>query len=253
MYPFTHGRGIDAPSPCRLRIQRGTITLTHTMAPESPTTRPTSASCAPPPPPPTPTGPARPAPASPPVRPRVSSRRPIPPLIFLVVLAVIALLVWFKVLQTDQARPSSDADACPAPPTVTEMDPTTVRVRVLNGTDTAGLAAQVTAEFVGRGFSVEATDNDRSGREVLGVGELRYGSGGAEQAAFVALFVPGITLVRDPRSDDLIDVALGPDYTTLAAPEAVAIAIATPVAPTDTACATGDPSDTVEVEPVPTP
>ncbi len=224
------------------------------MAPDSPATRPTSASYAPPPPPPaTPAsaGPARTAPARPPVRPRVSSRRPIPPLIFLVVLAVIALGVWFKVLQTDQARPSSDADACPAPPTVTEMDPATVRVRVLNGTDTAGLAAQATAEFVGRGFLVEATDNDRSGREVLAVGELRYGPRGAEQAAFVALFVPGITLVRDIRSDDLIDVVLGPDYATLAAPEAVAIAIATPVAPTVTACATADPSETVEVEPEP--
>ncbi|MBA3278523.1 MAG: LytR C-terminal domain-containing protein [Geodermatophilaceae bacterium] len=220
------------------------------MASDFPATRPTSASYAPPPPPPT-AKPARTPPARPPVRPRVSSRRPIPPLIFLVVLAVIALGVWFKVLQTDQARPSSDAQACPTPPTVTEMDPTTVRVRVLNGTDTAGLAAQGTAEFVGRGFLVEATDNDRSGREVVSVGELRYGPRGAEQAAFVALFVPGITLVRDTRSDDLIDVVLGPDYTTLAAPEAVAIAIATPVAPTETACATGDPSETVEVEPEP--
>lgn len=191
-------------------------------------------------------------PSQPPLRRRVSSRRPIPPLIFIVVLAVIALGVWFKVLQTDQARPSSDADACPAPPTVTAMDPATVRVRVLNGTDTAGLAAQVTAEFVGRGFAVTETANDRSGREVLGLGELRYGRRGAEQAAFVALFVPGITLVRDTRSDDLIDVALGPEYIGLATTEAIAIAIATPVAPTDTACATGDPSDTVDVEPEPT-
>lgn len=188
----------------------------------------------------------------PPVRRRVSSRRPIPPLIFLVVLAVVALGVWFKVLQTDQARPSSEADACPAPPTVTAMDPATIRVRVYNATPTAGLAAQVTAEFVGRGFAVVETDNDRSGREVLGVGEVRYGARGAEQAAFISLFVPGITLVRDTRSDALIDVVLGPDYTTLAAPEAVAAAIATPVAPTDTACATGDPSETVDIEPAPT-
>lgn len=195
---------------------------------------------------------ARPAQAQPPVRRRVSSRRPLPPLIFLVVLAVIALGVWFKVLQTDQARPSSDADACPAPPTVTAMDPATVRLRVFNATPTAGLAAQVTAEFVGRGFAVTETDNDRSGRVVLSVGELRYGPRGAEQAAFVALFVPGITLIRDTRADDLIDIVLGPAYTTLASPDAVALAIATPVAPTDVVCATGDPSETVDVDPVPT-
>lgn len=182
----------------------------------------------------------------------MSSRRPIPPLIFIVVLAVAALAVWFKVLQTDQARPSSDADPCPTPPTVTALDPATIRLRVLNATPTAGLAAQVTAEFVGRGFPVTETSNDRSGREVVGVGELRHGLRGAEQAAFVALFVPGITLVRDTRSDDLVDIALGPDYTGLAAPEAVAIAIATPVAVTDIACATGDPSETVDDEPAPT-
>lgn len=189
----------------------------------------------------------------PPIRRRVSSRRPIPPLIFIVVLAVVALGVWFKVLQTEQARPSADADACPAPPTVTAMDPAAIRVRVFNATPTAGLAAQATAEFLGRGFAVTATDNDRSGREVLGVGEVRYGRRGADQAAFVALFAPGITLIRDTRSDDLIDIALGPDYVGLAPPEAVAIAIATPVAPTDVACSSADPSDTPADDPAATP
>jgi len=197
--------------------------------------------------------PARTAQARPPLRPRASSRRPIPPLIFLVVLAVVALGVWFKVLQTDQARPRGDADACPTPPVVAALDPATIRLRVLNASETQGLAAQVSAEFVGRGFAVTETDNDRSGRTVLAVGELRYGARGAEQAAFVALFVPGITLVRDTRSDDLIDVALGPEFTTLASPEAVAVAIATPVAPTDLACATGNPSETVSGDPAGTP
>jgi len=189
----------------------------------------------------------------PPVRRRVSSRRPIPPLIFLVVLAVAALFVWYNVLRSDQARPSSDADACPAPPTVTALDPATIRLRVYNASDISGLAAQATAEFVGRGFTVTVTENDRTGRDVLAVGELRYGPRGAEKAAFVALFVPGITLVRDTRSDDLIDIALGPNYVALAAPEAVVAAIATPVAPTNLACSTGDPSKTVDPEPPATP
>ncbi len=234
------------------------VSLTRTMAPESPAAPkpapPTVRYRSPPPAPEVSPVRTRPAQAHPPVRRRVSSRRPIPPLIFLVVLAILALGVWFKVLQADQARPRSEAEACPAPPTVTAMDPATIRVRVLNATPTAGLAAQVTAEFVGRGFSVNATDNDRSGREVLGVGELRYGPRGANQAAYVALFAPGITLIRDTRSDDLIDIAIGPEFTTLASPDAVAVAIATPVAPTDTACASGNPSDTVEVEvdPLPT-
>ncbi len=167
-------------------------------------------------------------------------------------LAVVALGVWFKVLQTDQARSSAD-DVCPTPPTVTAMDPATIRIRVLNATGTSGLAAAVTAEFVGRGFPVTETGNDRSGRTVLGVGELRHGARGADKAAFVALFVPGITLVRDTRSDDLIDIALGPEYVSLATPDAVAIALATPVAPTDIACSSSDPSETPSGEdPVPT-
>ncbi|MDQ3732885.1 MAG: LytR C-terminal domain-containing protein [Actinomycetota bacterium] len=194
----------------------------------------------------------RPAQAAPPVRRRVTSRRPIPPLIFLVVLAVIALGVWFKVLQSDQARSSAETDTCPTPPPVTAMDPATIRIRVLNATETSGLAALVTAEFVGRGFPVTETGNDRSGRTVLGVGELRHGARGAEKAAFVALFVPGVTLVRDTRSDDLIDIALGPEYVSLATPEAVAIALATPVAPTDIACATGSATPTVPADPVTT-
>lgn len=228
------------------------------MAPESPAAPkrppPTVRYGSPPPVPPA----ASPAsqqvrpPVRPPVRRRVSSRRPLPPLIFLVILAVIALGVWFKVLQSDEARPSTDADACPAPPTVTALDPATIRLRVYNASEIPGLAAQASAEFLARGFAVTETDNDRSGREVLAIGELRYGARGAEKAAFVALFVPGIALVRDSRADDLIDIALGPDYAGLAAPEAVAIAIATPVAPTNLACATGDPSATVGSDPAAT-
>jgi len=228
------------------------------MAPQSPAgpkpPPPTVRYGSPPPrPPETAPDPSRSAQVRPPARRRVSSRRPIPPLIFLVILAVAALFVWYKVLQSDQARPSSDADACPAPPTVTALDPATIRLRIYNASEIPGLAAQATAEFVGRGFAVTETDNDRTGRDVMAVGELRYGARGAEKAAFVALFVPGITLVRDTRSDDLIDIALGPDYVALAAPEAVVVAIATPVAPTNLACSTGDPSETVNPDPPATP
>lgn len=197
-----------------------------------------------------PTGPSGSPTAPPQGRPalprRVSSRRPIPPLILLVVLAVIALGVWFKVLQTEEARPAADDEACPTPPAVTALDTATIEVRVLNATPTEGLAAQVTAEFQGRGFVVTATDNDRSGRTVAGVGELRYGPRGAAQAAYTALFVPGITLTRDTRADALLDVVLGPEYAGLAANEAVAEALATPVTPTNLSCSSGDPSDSVD-------
>lgn len=175
----------------------------------------------------------------------MSSRRPIPPLIFLVILFVVAAGVWVKVLSDDEARETSSAEECAPPPTVSAMDPATVQARVLNATDIGGLGAQAQADLTGRGFVIIATENDRSGRTVTGVGELRHGARGAEQAAYLALYLPNIVLVQDSRADALLDVALGPDYTGLAPTEAVDTALANPTAPTEQACVTGEPTPTL--------
>lgn len=163
----------------------------------------------------------------PPVRPR-SGRRPLPPLIFLLVLALAALATWWYVLRQDDQQTAKEQKACAsaqaaAPPT---LDPKTVHLRVYNATDTAGLATQVGTALTGRGFVVDEVANDSSGRTVTGVGEIRHGARGAETAKYVAVYLPGAGDFQDTRATTVVDVVIGPDFKTLASPDAVAAALA---------------------------
>jgi hypothetical protein len=162
----------------------------------------------------------------PPVRPR-SGRRPLPPLIFLVVLAVAAVATWWYVIRQEEHHVAEQQAACStvaaAPPS---LDPASVSLRVYNATDTAGLATQVADALKQRGFTVGEIANDTSGREVTGVGELRYGQPGKATADFVRLFIPGAGDYPDTRATAVVDVVIGPEFTTLATPEDVAKALA---------------------------
>ena len=168
------------------------------------------------------------------------TRRPIPALVFLLVLALAALAVWFNVLsdekKKDQARAAACSSAVAAVPTA--VDPATVTVNVLNASEVAGRAASVAESLRSRGFQIGLTENDRSGNEVTGVGELRFGPGKEELARFVALQLPGATLRRDTRADATIDLAIGPGFAALASPEAVAAALVPPTAAAGAACPT---------------
>lgn len=166
----------------------------------------------------------------PPVRAR-SGRRPIPPLIFLLVLALAAAGVWWNVLQKDKAQKADQAETCAsaqeAPPS---LDPTTLSVRVLNATDRGGLAQQVAGELQNRGFTVAEIGNDDTDREVTGPGEVRYGPRGADAAAFVALLLPGAGEYPDTRATAQVDLVIGPEFewpASLATPEQVAAALST--------------------------
>ncbi len=172
---------------------------------------------------------------SPPVRPR-RDRRPVPPLVFLLVLALAALGVWWKVLSDESTRAAADEAACAtaaeAPPS---LDPGTVAVRVFNATDRAGLAQEVAAQLQQRGFVVEEIDNDRSGREVTGTGEVRHGPRGSDAARYVALYLPGAGSYEDTRADARVDLVVGPDFAALASPEEVAATLS-PIASAEAAC-----------------
>src|SRR3954469_14377871 len=151
----------------------------------------------------------------PPVRAR-SGRRPLPPLIFLLVLALAALGTWWYVVRQDDARTAKQAAACatakPAPPS---LDPKTVSVRVFNATDTAGAATRVAIALKARGFTVAEVANDSSGRKVTGVGEIRHGRRGKDPAAFLAAFLPGAGDYEDTRATAQVDLVIGPDYKSL--------------------------------------
>ena len=108
------------------------------------------------------------------------------------------------------------------------LDPRAINLRVLNATDTAGLAGTVGEALAARGFVVDEVGNDDTGREVTGVGELRHGPRGTESAEFVRVFVPGAGDFLDTRATAQVDVVVGPEFTTLATPEDVAAALVPP-------------------------
>jgi hypothetical protein len=161
----------------------------------------------------------------PPVLPR-SGRRPLPPLIFLLVLALSAGAVWWHVLRQDAERKAEEAASCAsaeeAPPS---LDPTTVTVRVFNSTDESGLAKTVADDLKNRGFNVSEYANDPSDREVTGTGEIRHGRRGDDQAAFLSAFLPGAADYPDVRATDVVDLVLGPEFAGLATPEEVTAAL----------------------------
>ena len=142
-----------------------------------------------------------------------SGRRPLPPIIFLLVLALIAGGVWWNVfrqdaeLQAEQDAACAEAEAAPQ-----ALDPATVSVRVYNASDQGGLAKSVADDLRTRGFTIAEFANDPTNREVTGVGEVRHGVSGKGTAAFLALYLPGATLWQDVRSTQQVDLVLGPEF-----------------------------------------
>ena len=154
----------------------------------------------------------------PPVRPR-SGRRPIPPLVFLLVLALVALGVWWKVLGDDAERRATEAAACSsAAAAIPALDPATVQVRVLNASDLAGRAGQVADALENRGFVIAEVGNDDTNRDVTGQGEIRYGRLGRDAGRFLSLQQPGAVLHEDTRATEVVDVVIGPEWQQLASP-----------------------------------
>ena len=175
-------------------------------------------------------------PERPPVRAR-SGRRPIPPLVFLLVLALAALGVWWNVLKQDAERQENAAAACSsAAAAIPSLDPTTVTVRVLNASEVSGRAAQVAEGLQNRGFVVAEIGNDDVNREVTGIGEVRYGKLGVEQARFLSLQQPDVDLVQDTRATTVVDLVIGPDFGQLATPESITKALATQPTDAPTGC-----------------
>jgi len=160
-------------------------------------------------------------PERPPVRAR-SGRRPIPPLVFLLVLALAALGVWWNVLKQDAERRETVAAACSsAAAAIPSLDPATVSVRVLNASDLAGRAGQVAKALKNRGFVIAEVGNDGTNRNVTGVGEVRYGALGRDAGRFLSLQAQGVELYQDTRANTIVDLVIGPEWSQLASPEQI--------------------------------
>lgn len=131
-------------------------------------------------------------------------------------------------------EPADEAAGVPCP-AQTVVAPPEVSVRVVNGTDRAGLARSMAGELRARGFRVPAVSNDASGRRVTGVAVVRHGPSGLLAARSVAAqFAPdGVVLEDDGRDTDAVDVVIGQAYRAMVARDLGIAAATPPVAPDD--------------------
>lgn len=145
---------------------------------------------------------------------RLSTRRPLPALIFLLGLSLLTALVWWRVIhRTDSGTSSSSSQTCtPTASSTVVPQPGAVTVNVLNSTDRAHLARGVADKLRKLGFHVTGYGNDDPGIVVNGVAEIRYGPKGTQAATLLSFYLPGATLVATQRSDSGVVVSLGTKY-----------------------------------------
>lgn len=162
-----------------------------------------------------------------------SARRPVPALVFLLALAILAVVVWVRVADRDSAASDGGATSCASAPQLPAS--AAVTVTVLNGTDKQGLAGTVLDGFAGVGFAKGNVGNTETPFD--GVGTITYGPNGALSALLVSYYLPGATFATDTREDTGVTVTVGAGFTALADPAAAAAAQAsarvsqTPAAP----------------------
>lgn len=108
--------------------------------------------------------------------------------------------------------------------------PSKVRVNVYNATGTSGLAGKTAKELGSRNFKVVKVANDPRNKKIAGVAQIRYGTKGEASAQVLLFQAPGAELVNDGRKGKTVDLAMGDDFTGLAALDAVEaqMAVATP-------------------------
>ncbi len=167
-----------------------------------------------------------------------SARRPIPALVFLLALSLLSGLVWWRVLHrgsesSASTTPTPSHSTCVTTPArvVALPKPTTVTLKVLNSTNTSGLAKTVSSELHARGFKIADYGNDPV--PGAGVAEIRYGPKALAAARLTSIYLPGSVLVADKDTTTAVTVSLGAKYKTLATAAQVAAGLKKPT-PTTT-------------------
>jgi len=165
-----------------------------------------------------------------------SVRRPIPAVVFILLLSLLSAIVWYRVLNRSPAStpkattPTTQAcvkkPATKATKTTAKAKPVVwpaakaVHVSVLNGTQRNGLAKSVAGQLKNRGFKIGAVTNDPAGP--ISVTQVRYGTTMATAARLLALYLPGSTLVPNKSKTVTVVVSLGASYSHLSTNAAVA-------------------------------
>lgn len=113
-------------------------------------------------------------------------------------------------------------------PAETLPRPDAVIVNVFNSTQRGGLAGTTAQDLSQRGFRINKVENDPLGVSLRGVGEIRFGPAGADNARLLEFFFPGAVLVDDGRSGPRVDISLGRGFEAVADQGVVAATLASP-------------------------
>lgn len=118
--------------------------------------------------------------------------------------------------------------------------PDAVVVNVFNSTQRGGLAGTTAQELSQRGFRINKVENDPLGVSLRGIGEIRFGPNGADNARLLAFYFPGAVLVDDGREGPRVDISLGRGFEAM---EDQALVAATLASPSPSLSGPGCPSD----------
>jgi hypothetical protein len=163
-------------------------------------------------------------------------RRPLPALIALFALLLLAALVWWRVLHRSHshvaARPTCPTPTTPAPSTHALPAPAHITVNVLNGTyklkkHRSGIAGKVQTMLIKDGFRVPAQAGNDTKHKVRIVARIVYGPKGKAGATLLDYyFDQEAKLVPTNTQSATVTVSLGSKYQSLTSKAQVAKALA---------------------------
>ena len=156
-----------------------------------------------------------------------ATRRPVPALLALIALLVLAGLVWWRVLHRGsgqaQARPpkSCATHSSPTPSSSPALPaPNAVRIVVLNSTNRPGIAGKAQAALVKDGFrSPRPAANDVAHyNKIRAVAQIRYGPDAKRAATLLHYYLPGSVLRQIHGQREVVTISLGKRYHQVASP-----------------------------------
>ena len=136
------------------------------------------------------------------------------------VLAVAAVVFVVVALVRDTQGEVAADGGCPdgAPQANIQLpdDTADVKVKILNGTSTAGLADKVTSDFKNRGFAMQKPGESKTKFDRIAV--ISYGPKAVGDAQLLKAFFLGKAKPQynPKRTSDVVDIIIGSEYQQLA-------------------------------------
>lgn len=136
------------------------------------------------------------------------------------VLAVAAIVFVVVALVRDSQGGAIADGGCPDGAPLANVtlpdDPDEVKIKILNGTSTAGLAEKVTTDFQNRGFKMEKPGESKSKFDRIAV--ITYGPKAVGNAQLLKAYFLGKAKPQyiAKRTTDVVDIVIGAQYQQLA-------------------------------------